>query len=101
MPDQVKCVIQHGPLVADEGRPGFGLGHLVHCGLPSAAANFGVCCGKVRPGHLEVEHGLAESLVFGMHELVCLSLVLGAKACAFAGLGVHAVELIPPATPAA
>ena len=50
---------------------------------------------------MKVKDRLALRVIFGFDELVGLVFVLSAQARAFAGPGVHSIELIPSASPAA
>lgn len=70
----------------------FGLGQLVHCRLPSAHGNLRVGGCQIRPGDLQVKHGLPVGLVLGMEDRKRLGFVLGAQAVLFARGGVFGVK---------
>lgn len=78
--DDVKSPVLHCPLVADERRPGLGAGHLIHRRLPGALGDLRVGRGQIRPGDVEIKHGLPVGFVLGMQEREGLGFVLGAEA---------------------
>ena len=71
---------------------GLGAGHFVHGHLPGAGGDGGIGRRQVGAGDLEVEDGLAGSLVPGVEEGVSFRLAAGAEAGLFAGGGVLGVK---------
>src|SRR5208283_3910648 len=77
-----------------------GVGKAFNRLLPGARGNAVVCPRQIRLGDLQVEDGLAFGVVPSLDDLPGFVLVGGAEAGAFAGGGVHAIELVSPDAPA-
>lgn len=91
--DGIKRLVCHCTLGAQAIAALLGPDEFVHDLLPGAVdkARIGRC--QVSPGDLEVECGLALSLVFGLDNLLSSILVGGGQGGAFSRKAVFAVEL--------
>ncbi len=67
----------------------------VERGLPGAGGDAGIDARQICFGNLQIERGLAQSLIFGQHDLLGAVAILGLETGTFAGLSVHAVKSTP------
>ena len=74
----------------------FGVGEAFNGVLPGARGNAVISAGQIRLGDLQIEHGLPFGVVPGLDNLAGLVFVGDTQAGAFAGGGVHAIELVSP-----
>ena len=89
---RIECLVAHGSLPANQGRPLFQSGRLVHDVLPGAGGDLRVAGCEIGAGDLQVDGGLSLRLVLGVKQSPGLGPVAGVEAGLLAGGRVFAIE---------